>query len=72
MFKGVIPRRMGMRRIAGIRSSKICLQDIGNLYELKLILDKATLMPESETSLEGDWMFRNYKELINSGRFEIP
>jgi hypothetical protein len=54
MFKGVIPRRMGMRRIAGIKSSNLCLPNIGNLYQLNLTLDEATLMPESETSLEGD------------------
>jgi hypothetical protein len=54
MFKGVIPRRMGMRRIVGIRSSNLGLPNIGNLYELNLTLDEATLMPKSETSLEGD------------------
>jgi hypothetical protein len=54
MFKGVIPRRMGMRRIVGIRSSNLCLPNIGNPYELNLILDEATLVPKSETSLEGD------------------
>jgi len=54
MVKGVIPRRMGMRMIAGIRSSNLCLPNIGNLYELNLALYEATLMPESETSLEGD------------------
>jgi hypothetical protein len=45
---------MGMRRIVGIRSSNLCLPNIGNLYELNLPLDKATLMPKSETSLKGD------------------
>jgi hypothetical protein len=46
---GVIPRRMGMRRIAGIRSSNSCrLPNIGNLYELNLPLYEATLMPESK------------------------
>jgi hypothetical protein len=45
---------MGMRRIVGIRSSNLCLPNIGNLYELNLILDEATLMPESETSLKGN------------------
>jgi hypothetical protein len=54
MFRGVIPRRMGMRRIAGIRSSNFCLPNIVNLYELNLLLDRASLMPESEASLEGD------------------
>jgi hypothetical protein len=54
MFKGVIPRRMGMRRIVGIRSSNFCLPNIENLYELNLTLDEATLMPKSKTSLEGD------------------
>jgi hypothetical protein len=54
MFKGIIPRRMGMRRIVGIRSSNLCLPDIGNLYELNLILDEATSVPKSETFLEGD------------------
>jgi hypothetical protein len=68
MFKGVIPRRMGMRRIVGIRSSNLCLPNIGSPYELNLILYRATLMPESETSLEGDRMFRNHKELVNFGK----
>jgi hypothetical protein len=54
MFKGVIPRRMGMRRIVGIRSSNLRLPNIENLYDLNLILYKATLVPKSETSLEGD------------------
>jgi hypothetical protein len=54
MFKGVIPRRMGMRRIAGRRSSNLCLPNIGTLYVSNLTLDEATLMPESETPLEGD------------------
>jgi hypothetical protein len=54
MFKGVIPRRMGMRRIVGIRSSNLCLPNIGNLYKLNPILDEATLVPKSETFLEGD------------------
>jgi hypothetical protein len=45
---------MGMRRIAGIRSSNLCLPNIGTLYVVTLTLDEATLMPESETSLEGD------------------
>jgi hypothetical protein len=53
MFKGVIPSRMEMRITAGIRINNLCLPNIGNLYELNLPLDKATLMPESETSLEG-------------------
>jgi hypothetical protein len=65
MLKGVIPSRMGMRRTAGIKSINLCLPNIGNLYELNLPLDKATLMPESETSLEGDRMFRNHEELVN-------
>jgi hypothetical protein len=71
MFKGVIPRRMGMRRIAGIRSSNLCLPNIGNLYELNLILGIATLMPKSETSFEGDWMFRNHKGLVNFWKGEV-
>jgi hypothetical protein len=54
MFKGIIPRRIGMRRIVGIRSSNLCLPNIGNLCELNLTLDEATLMPESETSLGAD------------------
>jgi hypothetical protein len=53
MFKGVIPRRMGMRRIVGIRSNNLFLPNIGNLYGLNLPLDKANLMPKSETSLGG-------------------
>jgi len=57
--------------ITGIRSSNLCLPNIGNLYELNLPLDKATLMPEFETSLEGDWMLKNHKELVSLGRFEI-
>jgi hypothetical protein len=52
MFKGVIPRRMGTRRIVGIRSNNLFLPNIGNLYGLNLLLDRATLMPKSETSLE--------------------
>jgi hypothetical protein len=48
MFRGVIPRRMGMRRIAGIINSSLCLPNIGSLYELNLPLDKAILMPESK------------------------
>ena len=59
---------MGMRRIAGIRSINLCLPNIGNLYELNLILGKATLVPESETSLEGNWMFRNHEELVIFGK----
>jgi hypothetical protein len=54
MLKGVIPRIMGMRRIAGIRSINLRLPNIGNPYELNLILYKATLVPKSEASLEGD------------------
>jgi len=53
MFKGVIPRRMGIRRIAGIRSSNLCLPNIGILYVLNLTLDEATLMPKFENYLEG-------------------
>jgi len=45
---------MGIRMIAGIKINNLCLPNIENLYELNLPLDKATLMPESETSLEGD------------------
>jgi hypothetical protein len=49
MFMGVIPRRMGMRRIAGIRSSNSCrLPNIGNPCELNLPLDEATLVPGSK------------------------
>jgi len=43
-----------MRRIAEMMNTNLCLPNIGNLYELNLILAEASLMPESETSLEGD------------------
>jgi hypothetical protein len=47
MFKGIIPRKMGIRMIAARRISILCLPNIGNPNKLKLILNKATLMPES-------------------------
>jgi len=49
MFKGVIPRRMGMRRIAGMMNSNLCLPNIGELDELNLTLYTAILMPGFET-----------------------
>jgi hypothetical protein len=71
MFKGVIPRRMGMRRIAGIRISNLCLPNIEAPAPSNLRLSKATLMPAPETFLEGGRMFRNHRELVNFGGFEI-
>jgi hypothetical protein len=54
MFRGVIPRRIGMRRIAGMMNSNLCLPNIENLYKLNLTLYEASLMPESNTSSERD------------------
>jgi hypothetical protein len=54
MFKGIIPRRMGMRRIAGMMNSNLCLPDIGSPNKLTLIVNEATLMPECEHHRKGD------------------
>jgi hypothetical protein len=45
---GVIPRRIGMRRIAGIMNSSLCLPNIGSLYQFNLVLNEAISMPESK------------------------
>jgi hypothetical protein len=54
MFRGVIPRRMGMRMIAAIRISNLCLPNIEIPVSSNPRLDEAILMPEFKTSLEGD------------------
>ena len=48
MFKGVIPKRIGMRRIAGMMNSNLFLPNIGELDELNLTLYIAILMPGFE------------------------
>jgi hypothetical protein len=40
-----------MRRIAGMKISNLCLPNIESLYQLNLMLNEATLMPKSKTSL---------------------
>jgi hypothetical protein len=62
-----------MRTIAGMRNNILCLLNIETLFKYKMDfgLKQATLMPESKTSLEGDRMFRNHKELANFGKVEI-
>jgi hypothetical protein len=62
-----------MRTIAGMRNNILCLLNIETLFKYKMYfgLKQATLMPESETSLERDRMFRNHKELANFGKVEI-
>jgi hypothetical protein len=48
MFRGVMPRRMGMRRIAGRINSNLCLPNIGSLNQFNLVLNEAISMPESK------------------------
>jgi hypothetical protein len=48
MFRGVIPRRIGIRRIAGMMNSNLFLPNIGELDELNLTLYTAILMPGFE------------------------
>jgi hypothetical protein len=48
MFKGVIPRRMGMRRIAAMMNSSLCLPNIKSLNQFNLVLNEATLVPKSK------------------------
>ena len=54
-----------MRMIAAIRISNLCLPNIEIPVSSNPRLDEAILMPEFKTSLEGDWMFRNHKELVD-------
>lgn len=54
-----------MRITAGMRSNNLCLPNIEIPVSSNPRLDKAILMPEFKTSLEGDWMFRNHKELVD-------
>jgi hypothetical protein len=45
MFKGVIPRRMGMRMIAGVKMSSFDLPNIRSLFQTSFDIDRAFLMP---------------------------
>ncbi|OGP96363.1 MAG: hypothetical protein A2157_15915 [Deltaproteobacteria bacterium RBG_16_47_11] len=72
MLKGVIPRRMGMRRIAGMMNSNLCLPNIGELYELNLTLYEATFVPGFDTLQEIRDYLRIARHSERIGSLDFP